>query len=76
MNTSPQPCLHPPTHLFTIRLWVEPLDDDQGEVRMQAQHVLSGETLYFREWKPLISYLLTKMQEVERNIGCKKDDSQ
>lgn len=76
MNTSTQRHLYPSTHLFTVRLWVEALGEGQGEVRMQVQHVLSGETRYFREWKPLISYLLTTMQEVEHNIGCKKDDNQ
>lgn len=42
--TNKQP--HPRTHLFTVRLWVEPLGDEQGE-RMQVRHVLSGETRYF-----------------------------
>jgi hypothetical protein len=53
---------HPRTHLFTVRLWVEPLGDDQGEVRMQVQHVLSRETRYFRAWSDVVAFLLAKMQ--------------
>jgi hypothetical protein len=65
MNTSPHPRLHQPTQLFTIRLWVETLGEGQGEVRMQVQHVRSGETYYFRAWPPLITYILAKLQEME-----------
>lgn len=55
---------HPQSHLFTVRLWVETLGHGQEEIRMQVRHVLSGETRYFRDGSLLVSYLLTKMQEV------------
>jgi hypothetical protein len=61
----PQP-LHLQTHLFTVRLWVEELADGQTEVRMQARHTVSGETHYFRDGELLLSYLLTKVQELEQ----------
>ncbi|MCE7986386.1 MAG: hypothetical protein DYG89_34880 [Caldilinea sp. CFX5] len=53
---------HPRTHLFTVRLWVEPFGDAQGEVRMQVCHLLSGETHYFRTWPEVVAFLLAKMQ--------------
>lgn len=48
--------------LFTIRLWQEDLGPEPGEVRMQVRHVLSGETLCFREWARLVEYLEHKLQ--------------
>lgn len=42
------------THLFTVRLWLEVIDEHRVEVRGQVQHVLSGETHYFRNWEMLI----------------------
>jgi hypothetical protein len=56
-----QPEERPRTHLFLVRLWVEPLVDNQGEVRMQVRHVLSGETRYFRTWSDLVAFLLTRL---------------
>jgi len=60
---------HPRTHLFLIRLWLEPLADDQREVRMQVKHVLSGETRYFRAWPDVAAFLLAKQQELEAVRG-------
>ena len=53
----------PWTHsqLFTVRLWSERVDAGQGEVRMQAKHILTGETRYFREWSLLAAYLVNKL---------------
>lgn len=45
------------SHLFTVRLWLENLGDGRAEWRGQVQHVLSGETHYFREWETLIALL-------------------
>ena len=55
---------HPRTHLFLLRLWVEPLADDQCEVRMQVKHLLGGETRYFRAWPDVVAFLLAKLQEL------------
>lgn len=62
---------HPRTHLFLLRLWVEPLADDQSEVRMQVKHLLSGETRHFRTWPDVVTFLLAKLQglEVEHRRG-------
>jgi hypothetical protein len=60
---------HPRTQLFTVRLWVEPYGDDQGEVRMQVRHVLSGEIRYFRAWPEVVAFLLAKMQILAAERG-------
>ena len=56
---------HPRTHLFMVRLWIEPFANSLGEVRMQVQHILSGETRYFRTWPEVVAFLLAKMQVLD-----------
>jgi hypothetical protein len=46
------------SHLFTVRVWVEDLGDGRSEWRGKVQHVISGETRYFRDWTTLIAFLL------------------
>ncbi len=53
----------PRSHLFIVRLWMEAFGDGQSEVRMQVQHVLSGERRYFRQWAHLTQYLREKVEE-------------
>jgi hypothetical protein len=53
------------SHLFTVRLWLENLGDGRAEWRGQLQHVLSGETHYFREWETLIALLLAMLPPAE-----------
>jgi len=60
-----QPQRHPRTHLFTVRLWVEPFGNDQRELRMQVKHVLSGETRYFRAWAEVVAFLLAKTKALD-----------
>jgi len=52
------------SHLFTVRLWVEMLGSGQPEIRYKVQHVLSGETRYFRDGSALVRYLAQKLQEL------------
>jgi len=54
----------PRSHLFTVRLWMEPLGGGHFEERGRVQHVLSGERRYFRDWSSLVSYLEGKLQEL------------
>jgi hypothetical protein len=51
----------PHSHLFTVRLWLEDLGDDQVEWRGSVQHVISGELSYFRDWSTLIDFLITML---------------
>ena len=54
-----------PAHLFTVRVWLETLEDDETEWRGKVQHVLSGESHYFRKWSALTTHLLSMLQGVE-----------
>ncbi len=67
---------YPRSHLFMVRLWLEAFGDGQREVRIQVQHVLSGERRYFRQWSLLVAYLLAKLQEVETAAQQEEIDNQ
>jgi hypothetical protein len=54
------------SHLFTVKVWREPLGEGRWEMRYHAQHVLSGETRMFRDGALLIAFLQTKLDEAER----------
>ena len=56
---------YPRTHLFTVRLWIEPTRYRRGEVRMRVVHVLSGETHYFRAWRDAKAFMLAKLMSGE-----------
>jgi hypothetical protein len=64
MNLDPHQ-LKQPSQLFTIRVWLEPLGQGQTEIRGQVQHVLSGETRYFRTWANLVAYFETRLEKGE-----------
>jgi hypothetical protein len=53
------------SHLFTLRVWLEDLGDGRAEWRGQVQHVLSGETHYFRQWETLVALLLAMLPPAE-----------
>jgi hypothetical protein len=55
----------PRSHLFTVRLWTEPLGEDRFEWRGRVQHVLSGRRLSFRDWPALVRYLERQLQELD-----------
>jgi hypothetical protein len=52
------------SHLFTIRLWTEPLGEGLVERRGRVQYVLSGERRSFRDWSTLVEYLEAKLAEL------------
>ncbi len=49
---------HPRSVYFTIRVWAEDVDQDQVEWRGRVQHVLTGESIYFRTWNNLIAFMV------------------
>ena len=53
------------SHLFTVRVWLEVLGDGRAEWRGQVQHVLSGETHYFRQWETLLALLPAMLPPAE-----------
>lgn len=57
---------HPPSQLFTIRLWMEALGDDRQEVRGKVQHIVSGEAHHFRDWTTLEVFLLEKLKTPDK----------
>ena len=61
-----------PSHLFTVRIWKEKLNDDHTEWRGTVRHVLSGETNHFREWTNLIKYLERVFCEQQLNAVPEK----
>jgi hypothetical protein len=50
------------SHLFTLRLWVEEVGDGRCEARGKIHHILTGETIYFREWSSLLDFLKKKLE--------------
>ena len=50
----------PPTVIFTLRLWQEPLDHDRSEWRGEVKNLSTGEVRYFRKWEE-IAALVPKM---------------
>jgi len=58
------------SHLFTVRVWLENLGDGRTEWRGQLQHVLSGETHYFREWPRLIALLRAMLPPAEADSAA------
>lgn len=67
MAFSDLPTWHPPSALFTVRLWQEMIGTEPEAVCIQVKHVLSGETRYFREWAQLTNYLEGKVQATKQS---------
>ncbi len=45
------------SELFTLRLWLEELSEEEREWRGQLCHVISGEVRHFRDWSKLAPLL-------------------
>jgi hypothetical protein len=45
------------SHLFTLRVWPEPVGEGDVEWRGKVQHVITGEQRYFHDWPTLIAFL-------------------
>lgn len=45
------------SHLFTLRIWIEPGAVRPGDLRCKVQDLRSGEVRYFGNWPALIAYL-------------------
>lgn len=51
--------------LFTVRVWRERVGDERTEMRGKVQHVLTGETRYFRDWQTLQAFVAAELAEWE-----------
>ena len=49
------------SQVFIVRIWYEAQEAGEREVRIQARHVLTGETRYFPAWPALNAYLTGKL---------------
>lgn len=47
--------------LFTVRLWLETVDNGV-ERRGTVRHLLTGETLHFRDWPALETFFMRILQ--------------
>jgi hypothetical protein len=45
------------THLFTVRIWREALDEQKREIRGRVKHVPTGRWRHFRTWDDLRAFL-------------------
>jgi hypothetical protein len=47
------------SHLFTVRVWSEEVEEGRAEWRGKAQYVsdMEGESHYFRDWPGLVAWL-------------------
>jgi hypothetical protein len=54
------------SHLFTLRLWTEALEEGQNEWRGRVHCVGTDEVRYFRDWPGLIPLLLAMLRDAER----------
>jgi hypothetical protein len=50
------------SQLFTIRVWIESVNPDTRQVRIQVKHVLSGATRTFLQWPAVIAFIETQTQ--------------
>ncbi len=61
------------SHLFTVRVWQEDLDDGRTEWRGQIKHILTGETRYFRHWSQLQSIIQDCLPDWDLQSGGVED---
>jgi hypothetical protein len=50
--------------VFIVRVWYEAQEEGERELRIQARHVLTGETRYFLAWPALMAYLSGKQDVI------------
>jgi hypothetical protein len=56
---------HPRSHLFTVRVWQEAVDNDQTEWRGKVHLITNGNVRYFRGWEALVPLLVTMLLELD-----------
>ncbi len=60
-----KPDPHPRSHLFTVRVWQEEVDQEQAEWRGKVHLITTGNLRYFQRWEGLVPLLLAMLAEVE-----------
>lgn len=61
------------SNLFIVRVWPEEIHDGGVEWRGKVQSVVSGETLFFRDWNVMLAFIRDSSQQqmgkVDGRIG-------
>lgn len=58
--------VHPTrSHLFTVRVWEEPVSEDRTEWRGKVQLTTNGDARYFRQWDALLALLPAMLAEAQ-----------
>ena len=57
------------SHLFTLRIWAEPIGGGRTEWRGKVERVSGPEARYFRDWQTLIDHLLDMLPEPAAERG-------
>jgi hypothetical protein len=60
---------HTRSELFTLRVWREDLGEGRVEWRGKVQHVMSGETRYFRDWQTLVAFIQETLPDLCHREG-------
>lgn len=63
------------SHLFTLRLWLEFLDEERIEIRGLAKHVRTGSRCTIRDWATLQAFLINQLGGVSANTHDLADDT-
>jgi hypothetical protein len=58
-----------PSHLFTVRVWEEEIDNGKIEWWGRVQLMTTGETHYFRSWSALLSLLPAMLAEATKDAS-------
>jgi hypothetical protein len=51
------------TYVFVVRLWEEDLGQGQSELRGYAQHINTGNSLYFRDLQTMNQFFIQVMSK-------------
>ncbi|HRW09321.1 MAG TPA: hypothetical protein P5121_29675 [Caldilineaceae bacterium] len=62
------PSLLKPAVIFTLRLWREPIDDDQHEWRGELKNLTTGEVRYIRLWEEIAQFIPTMLNETKLDL--------
>lgn len=55
------------THLFVLRLWLEPLSEGRTAIRGEVRHVLSGRRRAVQDWVTLTRFIDECVGECDPN---------
>jgi hypothetical protein len=54
------------SYLLTVKIWPEEIGEGRVEWRGKVHRVVSGETLYFRDWATMLAFLQETMEPLCR----------